>query len=438
MNVADYIRIKANFYAVNLDVEKNYRALIDQQITVSAHQDNVRDQLFRGKRKIKDTTEIGRLLILIFTDIIDLFEQSMATHYDYASMREQFGPTGILQQFYVTIRRIGNELEHLSYQINANKKPKALYNFKTDLERIRAAIDGVEKIHRLNALPLRKVLINVRNLVQRIDSIYGYFDLKAKNSLRSEETDLSKFIEHRDIDVEKLRENLTVKSNLFRHSIRRAVMMGVGYLVSLTFEVGSHSYWILLTIMVTLKPGFSLTKERNFQRLAGTIIGGLVGAVLLLVVKDETSLFILLLLFMVTTFSLIRVSYVVSVIFMTPYVLILFSFLGMDTLSIVQERIIDTLIGSGLAFLSSGVSLASWHSVHVHGTMRKLLVPNYRYIAQALKTIAGQPPSITEYKLARKDVYVSTANMASAFQRMMTEPKSKQKDAKDVNRFVVF
>lgn len=141
---------------------------------------------------------------------------------------------------------------------------------------------------------------------------------------------------------------------------------------------------------------------------------------------------------MVTTFSLIRVSYVVSVIFMTPYVLILFSFLGMDTLSIVQERIIDTLIGSGLAFLSSYVILPSWESVHVHGTMRKLLVANYRYIAQALKIIAGQPPSITEYKLARKDVYVSTANMASAFQRMMTEPKSKQKDAKDVNRFVVF
>ncbi|MGV3761945.1 FUSC family membrane protein [Parapedobacter sp.] len=437
-NVADYIRIKANFYAVDLDIEKNYRALIDQQITVSTHQDNVRDQLFRGKRKIKDTTEIGRLLILIFTDIIDLFEQSMATHYDYGSIREQFGATGVLQQFYVTIRRIGNELEHLSYQINANKKPKALYHFKTDLERIRAAIDHVEKTHQLNALPLRKILINVRNLVQRMDSLYGYFDLKAKNSLRSEETDLSKFIEHNDIDLKKLRENLTVKSTLFRHSIRMAIMMGVGYLVSLTFDVGSHSYWILLTIMVILKPGFSLTKERNFQRLIGTVIGGVVGAVLLLVVKDETSLFILLMLFMVTTFSLMRISYVVSVMFMTPYVLILFSFLGMNTLSILQERIIDTLIGSGLAFLSSYVILPSWESVQVQGTMRKLLIANYEYVAQALKIIAGQPPSVTEYKLARKAVYVSTANMASAFQRMMTEPKSKRKGARDVNRFVVF
>ncbi|HWK57087.1 MAG TPA: FUSC family membrane protein [Parapedobacter sp.] len=438
LNVADYIRIKANFYAIEVDIEKNYRALIDQQITVSTHQDNVRDQLFRGKRTIKDTTEIGRLLILIFTDIIDLFEQSMATHYDYDSIREQFGSTGVLQQFHVTIRRIGNELEHLSYQINANKKPKALYNFKTDLDRIRTAIDRVEKTHQLNALPLRKVLINIRNLVQRMDSLYGYFDLKAKNSLRSEETDLSKFIEHKEIDFKKLRENLTIKSTLFRHSLRMAIVMGIGYLVSLTFNVGTHSYWILLTIMVILKPGFSLTKERNFQRLIGTVIGGVAGALLLLAVKDETSLFILLLLFMVATFSLIRINYVVSVIFMTPYVLILFSFLGMNTLSILQERIIDTLIGSGLAFLSSYVILPSWESVQVYGTMRKLLIANYQYIVQALKIIAGQSPTVTEYKLARKEVYVTTANMASAFQRMMTEPKSKRKDAKDVNRFVVF
>lgn len=438
LNVADYIRIKANFYSVNLDTEKNYRALIDQQITVSIHQDNVRDQLFRGKKRIKDTTEIGRLLILIFTDIIDLFEQSMATHYDYDSIRDQFGPTGVLQQFYITIRRIGNELEHLSYQINANKKPKALYNFKTDVERIRAAIDQVEKAHQMNVLPLRKVLINIRNLVQRMDSLYGYFELKSKNSLRKEETDLSKFIEHKEIDFEKLRENLTIKSTLFRHSLRMAIVMGIGYLVSLTFNVGTHSYWILLTIMVILKPGFSLTKERNFQRLIGTIIGGVGGAILLLAVQDETSLFILLLLFMVATFSLMRINYVISVIFMTPYVLILFSFLGMNTLSILQERIIDTLIGSGLAFLSSYVILPSWESVQVYGTMRKLLIANYQYIAQALKIIAGQPPSVTEYKLARKEVYVTTANMASAFQRMMTEPKSKQKDARDVNRFVVF
>ena len=437
-NVADYIRIKANFYDIKQDNEKNYQALIEQQVIVSEHQNNVRDQLFRSKRTIRDTTKIGRLLILIFTDIIDLFEQSMATHYDYDSIQEQFGQTGVLQHFNMTIRRISNELGHLSYQINADKRPKALYNFKNDLERIRTAIDKVEKTHGINTLPLKKILINIRNLVQRINNIYGYFDMDPKNTLKREEMDHSRFIEHKEIDIKQFRENLTLKSTLFRHAVRMAFVMGIGYLFSLVINIGAHSYWILLTIMVILKPGFSLTKQRNFQRLVGTIIGGISGALILILIKDETVLFILLLLFMVATYSLIRLNYIVSVMFMTPFILIMFSFLDMNTFVIAQERIVDTLIGSALAFFSSYIILPSWESTQVQGTMRKLLIANYHYISQALKIIAGRHLSVTDYKLARKEVYISTANMGSAFQRMITEPKSKQKNAKEVNKFVVF
>src|SRR5690606_31990182 len=77
-------------------------------------------------------------------------------------------------------------------------------------------------------------------------------------------------------------------------------------------------------------------------------------------------------------------------------------------------------------------------SSQVQQTMRKLLIANYHYFAQALKIIAGRSISVTDYKLARKEDYVTTANMASAFQRMITEPKRKQKDAREVNKFVVF
>ncbi|MGK6349671.1 FUSC family membrane protein [Parapedobacter sp. DT-150] len=437
-NVADYIRIRAKFYDTKSNIEQNYRDLIEQQIVVSEHQDNVRDQLFRSKKIIKDTTKIGRRLILIFTDVVDLFEQSMATHYDYDSIRDQYGRTGVLQHFNITIRRVANELEHLGYQLNANKIPKALYQFKTDIDRIRAAIDQVEKAHQLNTLPLKKVLINIRNLIQRIDGMYAYFDMESKNTFRREEADHSRFIEHKELDLKQLRENLTLKSTLFRHAIRMSLVMGIGYLLSLAINVGSHSYWILLTIMVILKPGFSLTKQRNFQRLIGTIIGGIGGALILMLIHDQTSLFVLLLLFMVATYSLIRINYIVSVMFMTPYILIMFSFLEMNTLSILRERIVDTLIGSGLAFFSSYIILPNWESMQVHSTMRKLLIANYHYIAQGLKLIAGQPLSVTDYKLARKAVYVTSANMASTFQRMITEPKSKQKDAKEVNKFVVF
>lgn len=437
-NVAGYIRIKARFYDPTTDNSKNYRTLIEQQIIVSEHQDNVRDHLFRSKRIIRDTTKTGRLLILIFTDIIDLFEQSMATHYDYDSVYDQFGKTGMLEHFKRTILRICNELNHLAYQINANKKPKPLYDFGKDLDQLRTAIDDVEQKYQINTLALKKILINIRNLTQRINSIYGYFDVRSSNTFHQDETELRQFVQRQEIDPKQLRENLTLKSTYFRHAIRMAVVLGAGYVISLVLNIGMHSYWVLLTIMVILKPGFSLTKQRNFQRLVGTIIGGVGGALMLMLIKDQTSLFILLLALMVATYSLIRINYIVSVMFMTPYILILFSFLEMNTLSVLGERIIDTLIGSGLAFVSSYIILPNWESTHVQGTMRKLLIANYGYIAQALKIIAGQPLSITDYKLARKEVYIATANMGSAFQRMITEPKNKQQDAREMNRFVVF
>src|SRR5690606_26426733 len=119
------------FYDVNGDNQKNFLALIDQQVLVNEHQDNVREMLFRSKKSVRDSTAVGRMLILVFTDIIDLFEQSMATHYDYDAINERFGSTGILREFKITIIRIGNELDNLGYEINANKKPKPLYNFKT-------------------------------------------------------------------------------------------------------------------------------------------------------------------------------------------------------------------------------------------------------------------------------------------------------------------
>src|SRR5690606_17683684 len=126
-----------------------------------------------------------------------------------------------------------------------------------------------------------------------------------------------------------------------------------GYIIALLFNVGQNSHWILLTIMVILKPGFGLTKQRNFQRLTGTIIGGIAGILILMLVHDKIMLFVILLFLVVATYSLIRINYIVAVMFMTPYVLIMFSFFETNTFLILQERIIDTIIGSALAFGSS-------------------------------------------------------------------------------------
>ncbi|OYZ44822.1 MAG: FUSC family protein, partial [Sphingobacteriales bacterium 24-40-4] len=333
--------------------------------------------------------------------------------------------------------KLSEELENLSYYIISNEIPQRLYDFKYELERLKKCIDLVEESG-TNAFVLKKILINVRNMVSRVDKIYTYFNQKQLTGQEiKNEVDLSKFVSHQKFDFKILKENLSPKSSIFRHSIRVALMCFIGFLVSKLFPVGYHSYWILLTILVLLKPAYSLTKQRNIERLIGTIIGAVVGALILIFIKDQTALFIFLLLFMVAAYSFQRLNYIVSVLFMTPYILILLSFLGESNLNIAQERIIDTFIGSFIALSASYLVLPNWESHQFKDFMREVLIANYQYLQKVAIILSGGTIDITAYKLARKNVYVNSANLGSAFQRMLSEPKSKQQNSKELHKFVV-
>jgi hypothetical protein len=62
---------------------------------------------------------------------------------------------------------------------------------------------------------------------------------------------------------------------------------------------------------------------------------------------------------------------------------------------------------------------------------------NTIYLQRILEFLFGSPGNILEYKLARKDVYLNSANLSATFQRMISEPKSKQAAEKEIYRFVV-
>jgi uncharacterized membrane protein (TIGR01666 family) len=435
--VAKYVRLKADFYDQETDFNENYKKLISQQVIVHEQQDSVRELLFKTRLMVKESTLAGRLLILVFVDIVDLFEQTMATHYDYLTLHKTFGKSNSLKEFKSIIIKLSEELENLSYYIISNEIPQRSNDFKYELERLKRCIDQVEESGS-NAFVLKKILINVRNMISRVDKIYTYFNQKQLSGQEiKNEVDLSKFVSHQKFDFERLKENLSPKSSIFRHSVRVSLMCFIGFLVSKLFPVGYHSYWILLTILVLLKPAYSLTKQRNIERLIGTIIGGLVGALILIFIKDQTALFIFLLLFMVAAYSFQRLNYIVSVLFMTPYILILFSFLGENNLNIAQERIIDTFIGSFIALSASYLVLPNWESYQFKDLMREVLIANYNYLHKVAIFLSGASIDITAYKLARKNVYVSSANLGSAFQRMLSEPKSKQQNSKELHKFVV-
>ncbi len=435
--VAEYLRVKADFYRIDKDYDSTYQKLIAEQIVVHEEQETVREILFKTRQILKESTQAGRQLILVFVDMVDLFEQTMATHYDYKKIRQQFGQTEPLQKLYIIILKIAEELENLSFHITSNEKPQALFTFQNELEQLKIAIDNVESEQGINNLVLKKILINIKNIVNRIQKIYSYYHQKQVQIEQSRKYNLGYFVSHQDYDIKLFKDNLSFNSSTFRYSVRVGIVAVIGYLISVTLPLGHHSYWILLTILVILKPGFSLTKKRNYQRLIGTFIGGIAGALIVMYVKDQIALFMLMVAFMLAAYSFLRLNYVVGVLFMTPYVLIMLSFTGLGGIAIAQERVFDTFVGCIIALTASYYILPSWEFYQLKKFMRAAVLANYNYLRLAGENLAGRQLNMLDYKLARKAVYVTSADLASAFQRMLSEPKSKQKDVKDIHKFVV-
>src|SRR3546814_12478508 len=111
-------------------------------------------------------------------------------------------------------------------------------------------------------------------------------------------------------------------TTLFR-SLRLTLAAVTGYLVSLIIAQ-DHSYWILMTVIIIMKPAFGSTKKRIYERLAGTVLGGLAGVGILLLVHNPAVFLGFLLLFIFLAFPFITYNYRIAVVFITLYILILF------------------------------------------------------------------------------------------------------------------
>lgn len=434
--MAKLMAIKGDFYDVSTSLDENYRRLIAQQVDVSEKLDAVREVLFKSRRIVDESTRTGRLLVLTFVDVVDLYEQITAMYYDYSDIRERFGKTAVLDQIANAILRLSVEFDHIGLAIQLPVSLHKPININPRLEVIKRSIDGL-KDQDGSTLVLKKVLVSLRTISQRIATLQKNLALPNVSPVDNEAMEFGRFVSHQIIDIRSFRNNLSLSSSSFRHSVRVAVAMLLGYVITKLLPYGHHSYWVLLTISVILKPAFSLTKQRNIERILGTLAGGIIGVLILTFIPNKQIQFGFMVLFMIGTYSAQRTNYIVMVICVTPFVLILFSFLGVSHLGVAEERFFDTLLGGVIAFLASYLIFPQWESEQLQTPMRAVLSANVRYLQLLLDSLSGKPIDLVDYKLARKEIYVTSANVSSAFDRMLSEPKHKQLNEKLIYEFVV-
>lgn len=440
IHISEYIRIKASMFDKDSEYDDIINKLIDEHVVINEKQNLVRELVFTNKKLVKDQTPIGRSIVFIFSDLIDIFENITANQYDYKKIREVYGDTKAMRKIYNMMNKIAHELKMIAYHINSNKKPKQpTFDFEVELKKID---DAIKELYAEGKKPivLTKIYINLKQIVYKIEFIHKFF---YDDSFTEKKKNPLDHVEHFqptvDYSIRKLRDHLNLKSPIFRHALRSSIVMILAYGVTFIIPMTYHSYWILMTVLVILKPGFSVTKKRNLQRLKGTIGGGLIGILILLIIPQHSIRFVLMLFFMLMAYTFIRQKYAIGTFYLTAYILISFSFYSeKDSIYIIQERLVDTLIGGFMAFISCYIIFPTWEKNSMNEYIQKALIADYEFIFLIFKKLADNDVSTTDYKLARKDVFIAMANINSVFQRIISEPKDKQANAKELNKFTIF
>ncbi|HEX8355848.1 MAG TPA: FUSC family protein, partial [Segetibacter sp.] len=416
--------------------------LLHQQVVVQQKQTELTELLFKTRSIVRESTNIGRTLVMVHLEVAEIFEKIIMSHQQYSHLHKFFDDTDILEDFHLLARRLAHELSEAGLAIKSGYTSLPGSSLADHIQKTSEKLDNLRLTY-LNPdniegfISLRRILENISDLANRSVALHKYTSYNTRVKKKMKQEDFERMIAHQEISAELFINNLSLKSDTFRHSLRVSVAVISGYVISLLFHIG-HIYWVLLTIIVILKPAFSLTKKRNGDRLAGTILGVLIGIILLYFIQNSTVLLILLIIFMAASYSFMRVNYFVMVLLMTPYLILFYHLLNpADFTVLLKDRIIDTIIGSAIAFIASFFLFPSWEREKIKPVMAEMLTEVQNYFSVTASVFNGESLNIAAAQLARKNTLVALANLSDAFSRMLAEPKSQQKGIGELHQFVV-
>ncbi|HRP55112.1 FUSC family membrane protein [Agriterribacter sp.] len=443
MLTASYLKTKSKLYKSNVVYDEVYKELLPLQISIHHQQEQLRELLFKARGFTRESTTRGRVLLMMFIDSVDLFEQVMTSQQNYKSLHEYFKEGNILEQFRRLILETANELDKIGLVIQSgfpSRDTNGLSMLIGETEDAFVAYrDVFLKPGNLEGfISLRHILNSVKDIADRIKRLRRYTAYNSETHQEiKHEIDAGDFVSRQEFDPKLLAENFSLKSNIFRHSLRVSLCILAGYIIAQFLPFG-HGYWILLTTVTILKPAYSISKKRNVERLMGTLAGAGAGFLLLYNVQTDTVLFGIMIIVMIVGYSFLQIRYSISVAAITVYVLLAFHFLHpADFKSLATDRVIDTAIGSAISFTAAFFFLPRWEREQVNEYIHKLMEANLRYFSIVARAFYATAPQINAYKIARKDAYVALANLSDAFQRLLSEPKNKTKQAQLLHHLVV-
>ena len=437
---ARYLKFRGDLWNQGADRIKITEKQLALQVELNTIHENIRETVIRGKTS-EGTSHRNRRMLIIFISLMEVLELALANAFDHEALHRRFKGNNVLNVYQQLAYNLGATLKKLASAARSNKRFELRHNLREDLSAFEKAIadyaaipggDTAEGVIILNAM-----LHYAEKQVEKIMLIArSYSRENLKHDARGADRDLEKFLTPQHYFLSILWENMSFKSSVFRHSLRLTVTIIAGFVIGNLLAL-QFVYWILLTIVVIMRPGYGLTKERSFQRIFGTVLGGAIAFGILLLIDNNVAISALAVVAMILGFTFSQTNYKVGATFVTMYVVFLYAMLTPNVRELVQFRILDTVAGAALAFAANYLLWPSWEFLAVRAYLEKAISANGTYLLEIRKLYGSKGDVPVSYRLARKHAFIETGNLMASFQRMAQEPKSKQRHLTRIYKIAV-
>jgi uncharacterized membrane protein YccC len=434
--LARYIKIKSAFYDMHTDLNSQFNLLVRQQSVLADKQQASRDLILRGPQNARDA-----ILLQVHFGMLDLYELILSTHTDYALLHRYLADADILSSLHSMAAKAALDTESIAFAVTRKRASFSVISYQAekqaielDIERRQACMPDAGRDEALTVL--RTSYNKLCEIVDTIGQLHVATQIPAGPLPMLPGADMTPFLTQQKYELGLLVSNLRWESPAFRFALRVAMAISVGLLISEHLPYSSHGYWIVLTIAIVLKPTFSMTKQRRNDRLAGTLIGCVLTAVIVHFVHAPVALLGFLFLATVAVPSFTYIKYRYTAIAATMQILLQISMLVPSNTHVIGERMIDTFVGVAIATLFSFV-LPSWEYRALPRLIKNVLDANKRYIDAGCDLLTDKVTDDFVYRICRKRFLDNLAGLSAALVRMLDEPASKQRAVEDIHLFMV-
>jgi len=432
--LAAYIDIKADFYDTRFNLTEQFNKLVRHQSILADRQQASRDLILRSHKNSKDA-----IVVQVHVCMLDLYELILSTHTDYALLRQHLADSDVLTSLHDLAYKAARDIESVAYAVTRKRASYAQISYdkewddiEAEIARLQAKGDGAQEA----LATLRAQRNKIRAILKMIGELHlatqkVYADVPFWSG-----ADMAPFLSQQKYELKTLLSNLRLDSPVFRFALRVSMAISVGLLIGHWLPYAAHSYWIVLTIVIILRPTFSMTRQRRADRIIGTIIGCVITAIVIRFVHSNIALMAILFLSIVATPTFIYLRYRYTAIAVSLMILLQMHLVAPSNPNLVSERLIDTLIGAAVATVFSFV-LANWEYQSLPRLVRQVLNVNLSYMQASFELLQGKCFDDFAYRIERKRLMDSLAALSSALVRMLDEPASKQRAVEDINLFIV-